>query len=108
MHGPLAVPTQLPCSRCLCACQCCATNSLTEHGRDALAPPCCPAVVRSVYSEYGVAGFWRGVGASLVMVCNPTIQYALYEWLMAARARVRQRQLRQQHGKAAAGAGQRG
>lgn len=46
------------------------------------------AVARDVYAEYGVGGFWNGCGASLVMVINPTIQYALYEWLSAARARV--------------------
>ncbi|EFN58748.1 hypothetical protein CHLNCDRAFT_140450 [Chlorella variabilis] len=48
------------------------------------------AVARQVYSEYGVPGFWNGTAASLVMVVNPTLQYALYEWLQAARARLRQ------------------
>lgn len=48
------------------------------------------AVAREVYSEYGLGGFWNGVAASLVMVINPTIQYAFYEWLVAARSRVRQ------------------
>jgi solute carrier family 25 (peroxisomal adenine nucleotide transporter), member 17 len=47
------------------------------------------AVAREVYSEYGLGGFWNGVAASLVMVINPTIQYAFYEWLVAARGRVK-------------------
>jgi adenine nucleotide transporter 17 len=47
------------------------------------------AVAREVYAEYGLGGFWNGVAASLVMVINPTIQYAFYEWLVAARGRVK-------------------
>ncbi|KAI7843799.1 hypothetical protein COHA_002697 [Chlorella ohadii] len=47
------------------------------------------AVARQVYSEYGLAGFWNGTAASLIMVINPTLQYALYEWLQAARAKLR-------------------
>lgn len=30
-----------------------------------------------------VQGFWKGVLPSLVMVCNPTVQYVLFEWLLA-------------------------
>lgn len=52
------------------------------------APPP-PAVVRQVYGEYGVGGFWNGAAASLVMVVNPTLQYALYEWLLQARSKLR-------------------
>jgi adenine nucleotide transporter 17 len=52
-------------------------------------PPGALAVARSVYAEFGLAGFWKGVAPSLAMVINPTIQYALYEWLAAARARAR-------------------
>jgi len=46
-------------------------------------------VARQVYGEYGIPGFWNGTAASLIMVANPTIQYALYEWLQAARAKLR-------------------
>ena len=46
------------------------------------------AVAKSVYSEYGLGGFWNGVGASLIMVVNPTIQYALYEWMKAGRGKL--------------------
>ncbi len=40
--------------------------------------PCPPnrAVARQVYSEYGLAGFWNGTAASLIMVINPTLQVA--------------------------------
>lgn len=47
------------------------------------------AVARQVYAEFGLAGFWNGTAASLIMVVNPTLQYALYEWLQAARGRLR-------------------
>lgn len=43
------------------------------------------STIASIYHEYGIQGFWNGVRASLIMVINPTIQYAIYEWLMAAR-----------------------
>jgi solute carrier family 25 (peroxisomal adenine nucleotide transporter), member 17 len=46
-------------------------------------------VTREVYREYGLSGFWNGVSPSLVMVINPTIQYALLEWLLAARVRAK-------------------
>lgn len=51
------------------------------------------SVANQVYGEYGIGGFWNGCAASLVMVINPTIQYAIYEWLMSARAQVRRRSL---------------
>lgn len=60
------------------------------------------AVARDVLSEYGLGGFWNGVGASLVMVINPTIQYALYEWLLATRSRMRG--LKAEHSKKVHGA----
>jgi len=46
--------------------------------------PSTASVIKSIFQEYGVRGFWNGVGASLIMVINPTIQYAIYEWLMTA------------------------
>jgi len=50
------------------------------------------SVLKSVYADYGIPGFWNGCGASLIMVINPTIQYAIYEWLMARTLRERRRQ----------------
>ncbi|KAI9201062.1 hypothetical protein LWI28_017490 [Acer negundo] len=32
-----------------------------------------------VYSEAGVAGFWKGIIPTLIMVCNPSIQFMIYE-----------------------------
>ncbi|KAL4426979.1 hypothetical protein ABPG77_009540 [Micractinium sp. CCAP 211/92] len=52
------------------------------------------AVARQIYAEFGLPGFWNGTAASLIMVINPTIQYALYEWLQAARAKLRRSQAR--------------
>lgn len=63
-----------PHTTCVCVCVC---------------VPLPPAVVRQVYGEYGVGGFWNGAAASLVMVVNPTLQYALYEWLLQARSKLR-------------------
>ena len=59
---------------------------------DAGAAPRPLAVARQVYAEGGIAAFWRGTGASLVMVSNPVVQFAVFEWLMAraaARAKAR-------------------
>ncbi|PSC72619.1 peroxisomal nicotinamide adenine dinucleotide carrier [Micractinium conductrix] len=54
-----------------------------------LTKPSIMGVARQVYSEYGIPGFWNGTAASLVMVINPTIQYTFYEWLQAARSKIR-------------------
>ncbi|XP_028783801.1 peroxisomal nicotinamide adenine dinucleotide carrier [Neltuma alba] len=32
-----------------------------------------------IFSEAGVVGFWKGVIPSLIMVCNPSIQFMIYE-----------------------------
>ena len=34
-------------------------------------------------------GLWKGVLPSLVMVSNPTVNYVLYEWLLARLAEVK-------------------
>jgi len=39
--------------------------------------------LRELFAREGVLGYWKGVGPSLIMVCNPTLQYGLYEWLVA-------------------------
>ncbi|KAJ3390389.1 ADP/ATP carrier protein [Entophlyctis sp. JEL0112] len=38
-------------------------------------------VVRDILRTYGVAGFWRGFPASLVLTVNPAITYGLYAWV---------------------------
>lgn len=38
---------------------------------------------RTPHSPATAQGFWKGVLPSLVMVCNPTVQYVLFEWLLA-------------------------
>lgn len=40
-------------------------------------------VIQEVYDEAGVLGFWKGVLPTLVMVSNPSIQFMLYETLLA-------------------------
>ncbi|KAG0558065.1 hypothetical protein KC19_10G002000 [Ceratodon purpureus] len=35
--------------------------------------------VKDLYNEAGVRGFWKGVLPSLIMVCNPAVQFMLYE-----------------------------
>lgn len=35
--------------------------------------------VNEVYSEAGIFGFWKGVIPALIMVCNPSIQFMIYE-----------------------------
>ncbi|THU47040.1 hypothetical protein C4D60_Mb09t11300 [Musa balbisiana] len=35
--------------------------------------------VREVYHEAGIKGFWKGLIPTLIMVCNPSIQFMIYE-----------------------------
>lgn len=41
------------------------------------------AIAQQIFEHDGITGFWKGVLPSLVMVCNPTVQYVLFEWLLA-------------------------
>ncbi|KAF4349391.1 hypothetical protein F8388_012561 [Cannabis sativa] len=34
---------------------------------------------QEVYREAGIRGFWRGIIPTLIMVCNPSIQFMIYE-----------------------------
>ncbi|KAL5581622.1 hypothetical protein UlMin_014064 [Ulmus minor] len=34
---------------------------------------------REVYREAGITGFWKGIIPTLIMVCNPSIQFMIYE-----------------------------
>lgn len=34
---------------------------------------------REVYTEAGIRGFWKGIIPTLIMVCNPSIQFMIYE-----------------------------
>ncbi|KAL3828847.1 hypothetical protein ACJIZ3_017649 [Penstemon smallii] len=38
--------------------------------------------VGEVYNESGIAGFWKGIIPTLIMVCNPSIQFMIYESLL--------------------------
>jgi len=40
-------------------------------------------VIGQLHQESGLAGFWKGLVPALVMVSNPTLQYIIYEWLVA-------------------------
>ncbi|XP_068327947.1 peroxisomal nicotinamide adenine dinucleotide carrier-like [Pyrus communis] len=35
--------------------------------------------VHEVHTESGIAGFWKGIIPTLIMVCNPSIQFMIYE-----------------------------
>ncbi|KAJ3356580.1 ADP/ATP carrier protein [Kappamyces sp. JEL0680] len=39
------------------------------------------SVVQSILKEDGVAGFWRGFQASLILTINPSITYGVFEWI---------------------------
>jgi hypothetical protein len=52
--------------------------------------PLAKQLVREVYSDSGLMGFWRGTLPSLLMVSNPAIQYMLFEWLRTQRSRLAQ------------------
>lgn len=68
-----------------------ATISRNVAAKGHFRTPSTLSVIASIYNDYGIRGFWNGVRASLIMVINPTIQYAIYEWLMATRATKRKR-----------------
>lgn len=38
-------------------------------------------IVRDIYREDGISGFWRGYKASLILTINPAITYGVYEYL---------------------------
>ncbi|CAM6007262.1 unnamed protein product [Sphagnum balticum] len=38
--------------------------------------------VRELYDEAGILGLWKGVFPTLIMVCNPSIQFMIYESLL--------------------------
>lgn len=39
-------------------------------------------VIKELYDEAGVLGLWKGVFPTLIMVCNPAIQFMLYEAML--------------------------
>ncbi|KAH0925029.1 hypothetical protein HID58_017285 [Brassica napus] len=39
--------------------------------------------IREIYDEAGVTGFWKGVIPTLIMVCNPAMQFMLYETMLS-------------------------
>ncbi|CAN8317433.1 unnamed protein product [Cochlearia groenlandica] len=39
--------------------------------------------IREIYDEAGVTGFWKGVIPTLIMVSNPSMQFMLYETMLA-------------------------
>lgn len=53
-------------------------------------PPTAWKVIKDVYKDDGVLGFWAGFVPSLLLVTNPAVQYMLYEWLVARATRTRQ------------------
>ncbi|CAG7874122.1 unnamed protein product [Brassica rapa] len=39
--------------------------------------------IREIFDEAGVTGFWKGVIPTLIMVCNPAMQFMLYETMLS-------------------------
>lgn len=55
---------------------------LREHGSKGTQPYKTNHAVKDLYNEAGIKGFWKGVVPTLVMVCNPSIQFMIYEGLL--------------------------
>ncbi|KAM0880735.1 hypothetical protein ACQ4PT_033373 [Festuca glaucescens] len=49
--------------------------------------------VREVYRESGIHGFWKGLVPTLIMVCNPSIQFMIFETLSKRLRSKRSKQL---------------
>uniref|UniRef100_A0A7C8ZF17 Uncharacterized protein n=1 Tax=Opuntia streptacantha TaxID=393608 RepID=A0A7C8ZF17_OPUST len=49
-----------------------------------------------VYKEAGIRGFWKGIVPTLIMVCNPSIQFMIYETSMKS---LREKRAANNHGK---------
>ncbi|KAJ4958689.1 hypothetical protein NE237_025800 [Protea cynaroides] len=57
-------------------------NNLTQLDLIKPRPYGTAQAVKEVYSEAGIKGFWKGLIPTLVMVCNPSIQFMIYESLL--------------------------
>lgn len=72
------------------------------------------SIIREIWGESGLPGFWAGLLPALILVVNPAIQYMLYEqmlrvlrkWKSVRQQRQQeeeQRQRQQRHGQASSG-----
>lgn len=53
-------------------------------------------VVQEIWAQDGPSGYWRGLVPSLILVVNPAIQYALFEWGMGRAAAAKARRAARQ------------
>ena len=37
--------------------------------------------IKSIYKNEGIGGFFKGLGASYILVLNPIVQFLIYEFL---------------------------
>ncbi|KAG6648164.1 hypothetical protein I3843_07G126400 [Carya illinoinensis] len=58
------------------------SDKLTELDSEKPRPYGTLHAAREVYNEAGIAGFWKGIVPTLIMVCNPSIQFMIYESLL--------------------------
>ncbi|KAK8935129.1 Peroxisomal nicotinamide adenine dinucleotide carrier [Platanthera zijinensis] len=59
--------------------------SVCSEGRTVVAEPSRYGifdVIKELYDEAGLLGLWKGVFPTLIMVCNPAIQFMLYEAML--------------------------
>ncbi len=87
--------------RVLCLCALCVT--ILQASKKAYIEgktresPTVMSVIRSVWDEGGLGGFWAGLVPSLVLISNPSIQFMIYEQLLRLLRAWKRRRLAAQH-----------
>ena len=45
--------------------------------------PSAMSCIQSVYNNEGIAGFFKGIGPTMMLIANPIIQFVMFDWFKA-------------------------